>query len=199
MDIKGKGATPVRVLVGRRGPTSRCDRPPSWSDREDSRPSRVVVALVRRASAAPAPARRRAVLRPGEGHDRRRRVGRVHREPARGGDVRAGAGARRLHGRAAVRPPIAGGLADRPGVGADRSEARVPVVAAPVPRSERGRPRAIPPTVAGQDGRCSQPRGISVLTPSPAQDTNEFVANAETAQRFGLTTMTLAGRRRRAS
>ena len=34
------------------------------------------------------------------------------------------------------------------------------------------------------------PRGISVLTPSPAQDTNVFVANAETAQRFGLTTMT---------
>jgi osmoprotectant transport system substrate-binding protein len=33
-------------------------------------------------------------------------------------------------------------------------------------------------------------RGISVLTPSAAQDTNTFVANAETAQRFGLTTMT---------
>ena len=29
-----------------------------------------------------------------------------------------------------------------------------------------------------------------MLTPSPAQDTNTFVANAETAQRFGLTTMT---------
>jgi osmoprotectant transport system substrate-binding protein len=28
-----------------------------------------------------------------------------------------------------------------------------------------------------------------VLTPSPAQDTNEFVANGKTAQRFGLTTM----------
>jgi osmoprotectant transport system substrate-binding protein len=34
-----------------------------------------------------------------------------------------------------------------------------------------------------------EPRGIEVLTPSPAQDTNQFVANAETAQRFGLTTM----------
>jgi len=31
--------------------------------------------------------------------------------------------------------------------------------------------------------------GISVLTPSPAQDQNTFVANAGTAQRFGLTTM----------
>ena len=34
------------------------------------------------------------------------------------------------------------------------------------------------------------PRGIELLLPSPAQDTNQFVANAETAQRFGLTTMT---------
>ena len=34
------------------------------------------------------------------------------------------------------------------------------------------------------------PRGIEVLTPSPAQDTNQFVANAETAERFDLTTMT---------
>jgi osmoprotectant transport system substrate-binding protein len=33
------------------------------------------------------------------------------------------------------------------------------------------------------------PSGISVLTPSPAQDQNTFVANAGTAQRFGLTTM----------
>ncbi|MGZ6545946.1 MAG: ABC transporter substrate-binding protein [Actinomycetota bacterium] len=38
------------------------------------------------------------------------------------------------------------------------------------------------------------PRGIEVLRPSPAQDTNQFVANAKTAQRFNLTTMTsLAG------
>ena len=33
------------------------------------------------------------------------------------------------------------------------------------------------------------PLGIEVLTPAPAQDTNQFVANAETAERFGLTTM----------
>lgn len=35
-----------------------------------------------------------------------------------------------------------------------------------------------------------EPRGIELLAPSPAQDTNQFVANAETARRFGLTTMT---------
>jgi osmoprotectant transport system substrate-binding protein len=35
-----------------------------------------------------------------------------------------------------------------------------------------------------------EPRGITLLTPSPAQDTNQFVANAETADRFDLTTMT---------
>ncbi len=35
-----------------------------------------------------------------------------------------------------------------------------------------------------------EPRGIELLNPSPAQDTNQFVANAETARRFGLTTMT---------
>jgi osmoprotectant transport system substrate-binding protein len=46
-----------------------------------------------------------------------------------------------------------------------------------------------PAGVARQDGELLQPRGISVLTPSPAQDTNEFVANAKTAQRFGLTTL----------
>jgi osmoprotectant transport system substrate-binding protein len=31
--------------------------------------------------------------------------------------------------------------------------------------------------------------GITLLTPSPAEDTNQFVANAETAERFDLTTM----------
>src|SRR6266576_593226 len=37
-------------------------------------------------------------------------------------------------------------------------------------------------------------RGIDALTPAPAQDTNVFVANTESARRFGLTTMTsLAG------
>ena len=44
--------------------------------------------------------------------------------------------------------------------------------------------------VAAKDGAQLGSRGISVLTPSPAQDTNVFVANAETAQRLGLTTMT---------
>jgi osmoprotectant transport system substrate-binding protein len=43
--------------------------------------------------------------------------------------------------------------------------------------------------VANQDRGLLQGRGITLLTPSPAQDTNEFVANAKTAQRFGLTTM----------
>jgi osmoprotectant transport system substrate-binding protein len=51
-----------------------------------------------------------------------------------------------------------------------------------------------PADVAAQDRELLGTRGVSVLTPSPAQDTNTFVANAETAQRFGLTTMTsLAG------
>jgi osmoprotectant transport system substrate-binding protein len=39
-----------------------------------------------------------------------------------------------------------------------------------------------------------EPRGLTLLTPSPAQDTNQFVANAETAQRFDLTTMTSLAR-----
>jgi osmoprotectant transport system substrate-binding protein len=43
--------------------------------------------------------------------------------------------------------------------------------------------------VARQDGALLQPRGIAVLAPSPAHDTNEFVANAQTARRFDLTTM----------
>ena len=34
-----------------------------------------------------------------------------------------------------------------------------------------------------------EPMGIEVLTPAPAEDTNQFVANAETAERFDLTTM----------
>jgi osmoprotectant transport system substrate-binding protein len=51
-----------------------------------------------------------------------------------------------------------------------------------------------PADVAAQDRELLGSRGVSVLTPSPAQDTNTFVANAETARRFGLTTMTsLAG------
>jgi osmoprotectant transport system substrate-binding protein len=47
-----------------------------------------------------------------------------------------------------------------------------------------------PGAVAERDRALLETRGISLLTPSPAQDTNQFVANAETAQRFGLTTMT---------
>ncbi|HET9725236.1 MAG TPA: ABC transporter substrate-binding protein [Actinomycetota bacterium] len=39
-----------------------------------------------------------------------------------------------------------------------------------------------------------EPRGITLLMPSPAQDTNQFVANAETAERFDLTTMTSLAR-----
>ena len=46
-----------------------------------------------------------------------------------------------------------------------------------------------PTEVATQAGERLQPKGITVLTPSPAQDTNQFVANAETAERFHLTTM----------
>jgi osmoprotectant transport system substrate-binding protein len=46
-----------------------------------------------------------------------------------------------------------------------------------------------PADVARQDGELLRPKGITVLEPSPANDTNEFVANAQTARRFGLTTV----------
>src|SRR5690242_12042957 len=46
-------------------------------------------------------------------------------------------------------------------------------------------PQVVLPQVAAQ----LAPSGISVLTPSHAQDQNTFVANAQTAQQFGLTTM----------
>jgi osmoprotectant transport system substrate-binding protein len=46
-----------------------------------------------------------------------------------------------------------------------------------------------PADVARQVGERLRPRGIAVLTPSPAQDTNVFVANAETARELDLTTM----------
>jgi osmoprotectant transport system substrate-binding protein len=46
-----------------------------------------------------------------------------------------------------------------------------------------------PAAVARQVSALLRPRGIRVLTPSSANDTNEFVANATTAQRFDLTTM----------
>lgn len=39
-----------------------------------------------------------------------------------------------------------------------------------------------------------EPRGISVLAPAPAQDTNQIVANAETADRFDLATVTSLAR-----
>ena len=47
-----------------------------------------------------------------------------------------------------------------------------------------------PADVASEDRELLGSRGISVLTPSPAQDTNVFVANADAARRYGLTTMT---------
>jgi osmoprotectant transport system substrate-binding protein len=47
-----------------------------------------------------------------------------------------------------------------------------------------------PQQAAAQDREVLASRGISVLTPSPAQDQNVFVANTQTAQRLGLTTMT---------
>jgi osmoprotectant transport system substrate-binding protein len=51
-----------------------------------------------------------------------------------------------------------------------------------------------PTEVARQAGERLQPKGITVLTPSPAQDTNQFVANAKTAEEFNLTTLSsLAG------
>ena len=43
--------------------------------------------------------------------------------------------------------------------------------------------------VARLDSQLLRSRGITVLTPSPAEDTNQFVANAETAERYDLTTM----------
>jgi osmoprotectant transport system substrate-binding protein len=43
--------------------------------------------------------------------------------------------------------------------------------------------------VARLNAHLLRPRGITLLTPSPAEDTNQFVANAKTAERFDLTTM----------
>jgi len=43
--------------------------------------------------------------------------------------------------------------------------------------------------VARLNARLLRSRGITLLTPSPAEDTNQFVANAETADRFNLTTV----------
>jgi osmoprotectant transport system substrate-binding protein len=46
-----------------------------------------------------------------------------------------------------------------------------------------------PTDVARHVGELLRPKGLTVLTPSPAEDTNEFVANARTAQEFNLTTL----------
>jgi len=51
-----------------------------------------------------------------------------------------------------------------------------------------------PGNVVGRLQGVLDPRGLTLLTPSPAQDTNQFVANAETAERFDLTTMTSLAR-----
>jgi osmoprotectant transport system substrate-binding protein len=45
------------------------------------------------------------------------------------------------------------------------------------------------PDVARQTAELLRSEGLALLTPSAAEDTNQFVANAETAQRFDLTTM----------
>ena len=46
-----------------------------------------------------------------------------------------------------------------------------------------------PAEVAGQLRERLRSRGVTLLAPSRAQDTNQFVASAATARRFGLTTM----------
>ena len=43
--------------------------------------------------------------------------------------------------------------------------------------------------VARQSAELLRSQGLTLLTPSAAEDTNQFVANAETAERFDLTTM----------
>jgi osmoprotectant transport system substrate-binding protein len=51
-----------------------------------------------------------------------------------------------------------------------------------------------PADVARQVRGLLRPRGMTLLTPAPAQDTNQFVANAKTAERFDLTTMSSLSR-----
>jgi osmoprotectant transport system substrate-binding protein len=46
-----------------------------------------------------------------------------------------------------------------------------------------------PAQVAGQLGQRLRSEGVTLLTPSRAEDTNQFVANVRTAERFGLTSM----------
>jgi osmoprotectant transport system substrate-binding protein len=50
-------------------------------------------------------------------------------------------------------------------------------------------PSGSPADVFPQAFELLRQRGITLLVPSRAQDTNQFVANAQTAERFGLTTM----------
>src|SRR5688572_7879613 len=45
------------------------------------------------------------------------------------------------------------------------------------------------PHVARQTAELLRPEGLSLLTQSAAEDTNQFVANAETAERFDVTTV----------
>jgi len=56
-----------------------------------------------------------------------------------------------------------------------------------VERNARGSEQ--PGPVAGQLRQALDRRGLSLLTPSPAQDTNQFVANAKTARTYDLSTM----------
>jgi osmoprotectant transport system substrate-binding protein len=51
-----------------------------------------------------------------------------------------------------------------------------------------------PAAVARQTELLLRSRGIALLTPSPAEDTNQFVANAKTAERYNLTTMSSLAR-----
>jgi osmoprotectant transport system substrate-binding protein len=53
----------------------------------------------------------------------------------------------------------------------------------------RARASSSPPEVARQVADRLRPRGISVLAPSSAQDTNQFVANGRTARELDLTTL----------
>ena len=74
--------------------------------------------------------------------------------------------------------------------GSDRREAGVPVVAPALfldPDAEASPDEAV--DMARLNARLLRPQGITLLAPSPAEDTNQFVANAETAERFDLTTM----------
>jgi osmoprotectant transport system substrate-binding protein len=51
-----------------------------------------------------------------------------------------------------------------------------------------------PAEVAAKAAGLLRSRGLTLLTPSPAEDTNQFVANAQTAERYDLTTMSSLAR-----